>query len=348
MVVGLWLEIKAASDSSECILALGDNTSAIGWLFPSGRVDQNSLSYAAIQQVARHLATLILDSDHCLASQHLKGEKNIMADLLSYTGSTRGHAHPLAANEPSDEVVTHRFHIFLPSQIPRSFEISALPSEVLSWVTQILRIADLSLTPDTKTPTKSTIGSGDDGNPSAPKEESPITPTSLTCAVATKSFSFDLSSASTDKLAGMAKENLPETVKTQWLQALCRMPQAIWLRRSGNVTGPAPCTSRAATTCSPTSAPYSRRTTMSTPPLSGKKPLPPNCCESCSTPAGPERPDYATQPQPLPQTSSLAPFSLPNEVASTQPPPPKPGKTKIIVLKGLFPISHQSRPRPPR
>jgi hypothetical protein len=204
--------------------------------------------YAAIQQVARHLATLILDSDHCLASQHIKGEKNIVANLLAYTGRTRGHAHPLAANEPSDEVLTHRFHIFLPSQIPCSFEISALPSEVLSWVTQILRTAESSLTPDKKTPTKSMIGSGDDGIPSAPKEESPITPTSLTCAVATKSFSFDLSSASTDKLAGMAKNNLPETVKTQWSQALCGMPQAIWLRRSGNVTGPAPCTSRAATT----------------------------------------------------------------------------------------------------
>jgi hypothetical protein len=164
MVVGVWLEIKAASDSSECILALGDNTSAIGWLFRSGRVDQNSLSYAAIQQVARHLATLTLNGNHCLPSHHLKGEKNTVSDLLSYTGSTRGHAHPLAADEPSDEVLTHRLHIFLSSQIPRSFAISALPSEVLSWVTQILRIAESSLTPDKNTPTKSTIGSGDNGN----------------------------------------------------------------------------------------------------------------------------------------------------------------------------------------
>jgi hypothetical protein len=221
---------------------------------PIGTSRPSWLSYAAIQQVARHLATLILDSDHCLTSQHLKGKKNIVANLLSYTGSTRGHAHPLAADEPSDEVLTHRFHIFLLSQIPRSFEISALPSEVLSWVMQILRTTESSLTPDKKTPTKSTIGSGDDGNPSAPKEELPITPTSLT-----KSFSFDLSSASTEKLAGMAKETLPQTGKNQWSQALCGMPQAIWPRGSGKVTGPAPCTLRAATTCSPTSAPYSRR-----------------------------------------------------------------------------------------
>jgi hypothetical protein len=150
---------------------------------------------------------LILDSGHCLASQHLKGKKNIVANLLSYTGSTRGHDHPLANDEPSDEVLTHRFHIFLPSQIPRSFAISALPSEALSWVMQILRTAELSLTPGRKTQTKSTIGYGADGSPSVQKEGSPITPISLTCAITTKSFSFDLSSASTDKLAGMAKEN---------------------------------------------------------------------------------------------------------------------------------------------
>jgi hypothetical protein len=73
-----------------------------------------------------------------------------------------------------------------------------------------------------------------------------------------KSFSLDVSSASTGKLAGMQKENLWATVKSQWLRALCGMPQAIWLWHFGNVTGPAPCTSRAATTCFQTSAPYSQ------------------------------------------------------------------------------------------
>jgi hypothetical protein len=116
MVVRIWLEIREAkAQSSECILALGNNTSAIGWLFGSGKVDGDPLSNAAIQQVARHLATLILESENCLASQHLKGKKNIVADMLLYTGSTRGHDHPLAPDEPSDEVLTHRLHIFLPS-----------------------------------------------------------------------------------------------------------------------------------------------------------------------------------------------------------------------------------------
>jgi hypothetical protein len=139
-----------------------------------------------------------------------------VANLLSYMGSTRGHDHPLAPNEPSDEVLTHRFHIFLPSQLPRSFAISTLPLEVLSWVTQILQTAESSLTPSKKMQTKSTIEFGKNGNHSASKQGLLIATTSLTCAVATKSFLFDLSSASTDRLAGMRKENLRDTVKTQW------------------------------------------------------------------------------------------------------------------------------------
>jgi hypothetical protein len=64
MVVGIWLEIREAkAQSSECSLALGDNTLAIGWLFRSGKVDRDSLSYVAIQQVARHLATLLIESE---------------------------------------------------------------------------------------------------------------------------------------------------------------------------------------------------------------------------------------------------------------------------------------------
>jgi hypothetical protein len=200
-VVGIWLEIKdAKKDSSEYILALGNSTSAIGWLFQSGRVDQNSLSCEAIQKVTQHLATPILNSDHCLALQHLKGEKNIVADLLLYTGSTRGHAHPLAADEASDDVIIHCFHIFLPSPIPRSFIILPLPSKVLYWVMQVLQTAKSPLTPGKKTPTKSTIQCGDGVKHSAPKEASPITTTSLICAIATKSFSFELSSASINKL----------------------------------------------------------------------------------------------------------------------------------------------------
>jgi hypothetical protein len=38
MVVNLWIECLNSSPASGCILAIGDNTSAIGWLFSSGKM----------------------------------------------------------------------------------------------------------------------------------------------------------------------------------------------------------------------------------------------------------------------------------------------------------------------
>jgi hypothetical protein len=131
--VTAWLKcLDSATTAEECILALGDNTSALGWIYRSSRVKPTSMSYTAIQTVARHLATVFLDSRHCLASQHLKGDHNIVADLLSFAGHDRNKPHPLAAGNPSDHVLTQRFHQFLPLQIPENFAISQLPFEILS------------------------------------------------------------------------------------------------------------------------------------------------------------------------------------------------------------------------
>jgi hypothetical protein len=111
--VTAWLEcLDSGDDAEECILALGDNTSALGWIYRSSRVKPTFASYRAIQTVARHLATVFLDSTHCLASQHLKGGHNVVADLLSFAGHDRDKPRPLAADNPSDLVLTQRFHQF--------------------------------------------------------------------------------------------------------------------------------------------------------------------------------------------------------------------------------------------
>ncbi len=57
MAIGIWIECLAPSENSECILSLGDNTSAVGWLFRSSHVDAASLTFDAIQLVARKVAT---------------------------------------------------------------------------------------------------------------------------------------------------------------------------------------------------------------------------------------------------------------------------------------------------
>jgi hypothetical protein len=71
MAISIWLECLVPTDNAECILSLGDNTSAIGWLFRSSHVNPTSLSFDAIQLVARKVATLIMESPHCIASQHI-------------------------------------------------------------------------------------------------------------------------------------------------------------------------------------------------------------------------------------------------------------------------------------
>jgi hypothetical protein len=102
MVIGIWLICLEPDNPSECILAIGDNTSAIGWLFKSGWMPTDTVTYTAIQMVAHKLGTLMTRSPHCLASQHIKGATNVVSDLLSYTGSARGKPHPLAADSPSN------------------------------------------------------------------------------------------------------------------------------------------------------------------------------------------------------------------------------------------------------
>jgi hypothetical protein len=249
MAISIWLECLNTSDNSECILSLGDNSSAVGWLFKSSHVDPSSLTFDAIQIVARKVATIIMDSPHCLASQHIRGKHNVVSDLLSFEKSDRGYLHPLAYDSPADDVLTQRFHSFLSPQIPRDFAISPLPSEILSWITQVLRVGESSLMADKNRQMKTKTAFGDAGHTSAPVAAFELTPSSLLYSPTSKNSSCGPSSASIEQLHGLATVNLQEAVALPWSAALCAMPQAVWLRRSGTITGPAPCTTRASPTC---------------------------------------------------------------------------------------------------
>ena len=143
MAVNIWLECRDTEASQACILAIGDNTSAIGWLFKTSKLDSNSPAHEAHLFVARHVANLLLDHECCIASQHIRGELNIVADLLSFAGTDdRGKGHPLAHDHPPNDVLTRRFHAHFVSQIPAAFVISQLPKDILCWVTQALLIME--------------------------------------------------------------------------------------------------------------------------------------------------------------------------------------------------------------
>jgi hypothetical protein len=142
MAVMIWLILLECANRRlrhECILSLGDNTSAIGWIFRSTRLKPESPYYAPVQIIARKIALLVTDSEQCLCSQHLKGGNNVIADWLSFTNQTRDSKNnPVAFDDPEDKLLNNRFHSSVSQLIPQSFEISPLPEEILSFVEIVL------------------------------------------------------------------------------------------------------------------------------------------------------------------------------------------------------------------
>ena len=251
MAINVWLSCSDGRSSESCILAIGDNTSALGWLHNTSRLDPNWIAHTAHLKVARKIATLLMESKCCLASQHLKGELNLVADLLSFSGKGRGKIHPLAFDEPANDELTARFLSLLPSQVPEGFVISQLPEEILSWTAQVLQVAELSLTGDKKGATKSMTGHGEGGKGTANMSVTSVTPTSLCYPSTSGNYSSGPFSTSIELPIGTSRADLPDLVKSQWSRVLCAKPQATWLRRFGGISGAAPSTSRALPTCDP-------------------------------------------------------------------------------------------------
>ena len=283
MAINIWLACLDSPEGEHCILAIGDNTSAIGWLHNSSRLDTRWDAQRAHLQVARKIATLMIDFRCCLASQHLKGELNVVADLLSFAGdASRGKSHPIAADMPANDELTSRFLASYPSQVPESFAISQLPDEVLSWATQVLRVAESSLTADRKAATNHTTGPGAGVVDIVNTSGMVLTPSSLCYPTTSGTSSSGRSLTFTAMPSGTPTVNLREIVANQWSQVLCEKPQATWLRRFGAVSGSAPCTSRDLRTCAPSSDRGSKPATTSTPRSENKRPRPPSSCEQCS------------------------------------------------------------------
>ena len=79
-------ELLEKGESQEVILALADNSSAVHWLFKSGKLEKGSLYFKATNFIARSVAKWMMNSENFLCSQHIKGEYNHISDLLSFKG----------------------------------------------------------------------------------------------------------------------------------------------------------------------------------------------------------------------------------------------------------------------
>ena len=307
MIVNVWIECnscrKSETDRHACILALGDNTSAIGWLHKSSSLGANRLAHAAHLFAARHLATIVLGADCCLASQHIKGIHNVVADLLSYVGNSRGKPHPIAADDPPDDVLTNRFHSSFPEQIPSNFEISHLPDEINSWLSEVLQMAELSILAARKVAMRTATVPGGGGSDSKPPSGTKVTPTSLRYPSVSRTSWPNPSSKPYVHSSGPPPESLMECVRAQWWRTLCAKPQATWVRRFGAISNKAPSTSRTRRTCDLSSERSSLPSPIPTRPLGVKGPSPPNSCAGCSTSQGPPASNPETQTSPSSETS---------------------------------------------
>jgi hypothetical protein len=180
--------------------------------------------------VAQQLASLLLKHNHCLATQHIKGDANIVPDLLSFAGADCRKVLPLAYDYPTDLIITQHFHQHLPDQIPADFAISPLPKKVVSWVAAVLQMHKLYLTADKRAPMSPTTEAGTAGSVSAPNLASLLTPTSLLYPSKKLTLSPKLSlSCATEQLLGLKTERVQELASKQWRQALSEHPQAMWL-----------------------------------------------------------------------------------------------------------------------
>ena len=283
MAINIWLACLESLGEEHCILAIGDNTSAIGWLHNSSRLDTKWNAHKAHLQVARKIAQLLIDFRCCIASQHLKGELNVVADLLSFAGDgSRGKDHPIAADMPANDELTRRFLVHYPSQVPASFAISQLPDEILSWTTQVLRVAESYLTEDKRAATSRTTEPGGDGSVTVCTSGTVLTPFSLCYPTESGTSSLEPFSISIEPPSGTQGADLRGIVANQWSRVLCAKPQATWLRRFGAISGSAPCTSKDLRTCALSLDPGSRPATMATPRSESKRPRLPNSCEQCS------------------------------------------------------------------
>ena len=71
-IVCIWLDmLEDKMDLDNCCLALGDNASAVGWIYKSNFCNETQIQR---KEVAYHLASLCIDYDVCICAQHFKGE----------------------------------------------------------------------------------------------------------------------------------------------------------------------------------------------------------------------------------------------------------------------------------
>ena len=250
MAITLWLaliECEEQGKTDELILALGDNTSAIGWIFKTGKLTKDSQYYTAANFIARKIANLLTKSKNFLVTQHIPGEENEVSDWMSFEGDDRSNemkpvSHPIAYDRPSNDQFTERLLTLVPQLLPQHFKICHLPAEIFSFAQESVEMLELSMLQHQKGTKRSKKGSGEGGSVSW--NSIPLEPTPILEEY--QQVKSPRSSEPFSKYIG----NLPsrpmvpflESVKNRWQDRLLELPRGLWERSSGIISGRHPCT----------------------------------------------------------------------------------------------------------
>jgi hypothetical protein len=218
-MITIWVELtKDSTPPLSCILALCDNTSAVGWLH---NVNVDETNNKALHLTSRKLATILMDANCCLYSQHFKGEFNEVADCLS-------RRHDL-----SDKDLLSFILSYYPNQVPDTFAIDQLPPSITSWMIWLLQKNKDHMEFSNKQKTKKR-GHGQDGHLTSNVSK---IPTILSCNDSNPSCGQGYS----EPLAlPSAKGCFQEKIKNAWLVAQLKRPWQNWARSSGQMWGLTP------------------------------------------------------------------------------------------------------------
>ena len=218
-VVGCWVNIlEGTIKPKSCILALTDNSSACGWLHKTNFIRKCHVFHAT---VAEKLATLFINADSTIYSQHFAGSLNVIADSLSRD-----------FHIPDSELISLLKSTF-PQQTPNNFKISPLPHKITSWINCLL-LAMPEKAPEHQPQMPSSTGRGYAGSNSS--TASKYNTTNSSTALKHKTASDYLAHSPKPS----EKENFHETVKSTWRAARAERPWTKWQRSIGQTVGLTP------------------------------------------------------------------------------------------------------------
>jgi len=215
-MVSVWLTILTCiNEEFPCFLALGDNMSAVSWLH---KANVNENKNKQLHLATRKYAEILMRHNCCLYSQHIKGEKNNVADALRRLH----HLSPLCMH---NYVITK-----FSSQVPLTFRLVPLPPEISSWVTSwLLKIRDLKELEKVQKIKKQEFGN--DGVNIALSSKMSMT---STYRIAPPNSKQDCLEPSPQPYAD---DNFLLQTRFLWEQAQLKRPWQNWVRSSGQTWG---------------------------------------------------------------------------------------------------------------